>query len=83
VCECRTSIGPVGVKRSKDDFSCACVIECRTSIGSVGVKRQPLQPTGYNANPPKKSLLDCVDDDPLWSVTAFLFTSSDVNESPR
>jgi len=42
----------------------------RTSIGSLGVKRQPLKPTGYNSNTAKKSLLDSVDDDPLWSVSA-------------
>jgi len=42
----------------------------RTSIGPLGLKRQPLKPAGYNANPPKKSLLDTFDDDPLWSVLA-------------
>jgi len=42
-------------------------------MAPLGVKRQPLKPTGYNANPPKKSLLDSVDDDPLWLVSAVCY----------
>jgi len=46
------------------------IVIVRTSIGpALGVKRHPLKQTTYNSNPPKKSLLDSVDDDPQWSVT--------------
>jgi len=46
----------------RDEIACIG----RTSMGPLGLKRQPLKPAGYNANPPKKSLLDSVDEDPLW-----------------
>ena len=49
--------------------ACLCVRALRSSIGpALGVKRQSVKPTGYNVNPAKKSLLDSVDEDPLWQV---------------